>query len=161
MEKTGKYFLINSDDSFELSNLSKSRLLPEPSSEPPQGPRHPVPSKSTGHIHSSQGYQPPNLFTPNPRNPNPLHNPSMPSQPQPSSTSGLLKINCSHCKIELLYRDDAYCVSCHNCKTLTAVKTLSTHLCVICLTNIYFLANQKVVKCRCGKVYDMSKSPSY
>ena len=160
MEKSGRYFLINPDDSFELSHLSKSKLLPSPSPTAPPVSRQPVPSKSTGHIPQMQGYQPPNLILSS-QNSNSPSTPSAAFQPQPVPSIGLQKINCSNCKIELSYREDAYCVSCHNCSALTAVKTLSTHLCVICLTNIYYLANQKIVKCRCGKEYDMSKSPSY
>ena len=164
MEKSGHYFLLKSDDNLELMNLSQSKKLNQSSGEFTKVNQPQIPIKSTPHMQLSQTSQPRSLYT---QSSNTFSHNYLPPSSTPSASSesptfqNLLKINCSKCKLELAYRDDAYCVSCYECSTLTAVKTLSTHLCLICLTNIFYLANQKLVKCRCGKVYDMSKSPSF
>lgn len=67
--------------------------------------------------------------------------------------SQMLSINCSKCQITLTYPEVAYCVSCYSCKSLTAVKPIATHLCLICSLNIFYPAGSKSIKCRCGKIY--------
>jgi len=82
-----------------------------------------------------------------PRNPSTQTNPIAPTPTQ------MLRINCSKCQISLAYPEEAYCVSCHSCKTLTAVKPIATHLCLLCSLNIFYPAGSKSIKCRCGKTY--------
>lgn len=161
MEKSGNYFLLNSDDSLELSNLSQSKKLNQSSREFPRVNQSQISIKSNSDMQLSQTYQPPRLHAQSSNSLSHNFKPSSSSLTESPEDQNLLKINCSKCKIELTYRDDAYCVSCYRCNTLTAVKTLSTHFCPICLTNIFYLANQRLVKCRCGKVYDMSKRPCF
>lgn len=75
-------------------------------------------------------------------------------EPLQTNTRTMLRINCSKCSITLTYPEDAYCVSCHSCKTLTAVRPISSYLCLACSLNIFYPAEATSIKCRCGKIYN-------
>jgi hypothetical protein len=150
MDRGSNYFLLNSDESLEMSNLSQSRSSGGLRIEQPSQSSYPRLSATNANLNliRSQGNQPSSLSS------------YVPPNAPTVQTEPLKKIKCANCPTELSYPEEAYCVCCFNCKTMTAVKALSSHLCLICLTTIYYLAGQKIVKCRCGKVYDMSKTRS-
>lgn len=69
------------------------------------------------------------------------------------ANQGLKAIKCYNCQEELSYTPDAYCVQCHKCFGITAVRELSCLLCYFCGTNIFYPLGSSAIKCRCGKVH--------
>ncbi|OMJ91194.1 hypothetical protein SteCoe_6261 [Stentor coeruleus] len=62
-------------------------------------------------------------------------------------------VKCSCCKQELSYPEGAFCIKCPQCQTITAVKELSTLICVRCRNKMIFPARIPSVQCVCGQIY--------
>jgi LSD1 subclass zinc finger protein len=65
-------------------------------------------------------------------------------------------VKCSCCKQELSYPEGAFCIKCPQCQSITAVKELSTLICVRCRNKMIFPAGTPSVQCVCGQIYGVN-----